>query len=412
MVGHDVWYHRAGRRVAVHGMRCCLCLRLATSCIWIEGLAHTRDANNDSWITRFASSLLPQKVIAPPPGVVPLCSEMRLTRCPRKEHRPTRMIVHGCNGLDGLGRLPLTLDMLKQTHLWDSNHQTGFCNIRIVADDQPNCASTNFGYSTLLNDPSCHALAMPSQIMSAHLERGHLAGDYLRDPKYGGDYDAVCEAMWNASLFAPRTNKLGWAGKCGHKQLSTRHVFKTMGEQYPNLTDFRCPYSKMTLVGMVQEWKYLLDVEGTGSGYSGRLPMLLRSGRLVFYVERRIQQWFMPLFTAWEHYVPISRNGADLVKNLEWVNAHPEAALQMARAGAERANIVLTQNAAIQYTNGLFASAWVKNFQCKQDMFDLCEQEIISNAQVQISKQTGQIEIFDLLAHTSNVYVLNQTRLP
>jgi len=315
-----------------------------------------------SWVVElYGRNLVPPRLIPPAPhtskGRV-----LSLSRCVGKsKHNHASQIkmvaqYFGDPGDEKLGRLEKTLEMLQEAHLWDASYLRSFCNVQIWEGDLPRCASTDLAYSFKPNDSECNTLPIPSQIMaSARAKEEELA--YSRDildPKFGGDYEIACEAMRNASRLAPNSSKVGWAGKCGHHQNSQRHQLAEIGKRFPNQMDIRCNHHNLTLFDMVLKWKYFVDVEGTGTGYSGRLPMLLRSGRLVFYVDRKQEQWFMAFFEAWEHYVPVRSDLSDFIKNLNWVNSNPDEARRMTLAGVERANAVLTRDAAIHFTNGLF----------------------------------------------------------
>ena len=103
----------------------------------------------------------------------------------------------------------------------------------------------------------------------------------------------------------------------------------------------------MSLEQQVAEWDFLIDL--SAGGFSGRLPLLLRSGRLVFYQQRALRQWFSPWFRPNEHYVPVAEDLSNLVAQVEWARTHPLDVERIVSACRQQADRVLTRSFAIEY---------------------------------------------------------------
>lgn len=126
----------------------------------------------------------------------------------------------------------------------------------------------------------------------------------------------------------PRTNKIGWCGcqSCGEK--NARPKFLQMSREMPHILDGRdvclplltedgwkdCN-ARMSYQDQIDEWKYLIDIEGCG--YSGRFKILMNTPRIVFFVDRPYQEWFFGNMIPWTHYVPVKRDLSDLLDNYQ-----------------------------------------------------------------------------------------------
>ncbi|TCP96852.1 glycosyl transferase family 90 [Cricetibacter osteomyelitidis] len=66
------------------------------------------------------------------------------------------------------------------------------------------------------------------------------------------------------------------------------------------------------------KYKYLIDIEGVG--YSGRIPFLLATGRVLFIQERKWKSWFHFDLEAYKHFIPVKNDLSDLLKQLVWVD--------------------------------------------------------------------------------------------
>ncbi|MCP1659288.1 glycosyltransferase family 90 protein [Neisseria perflava] len=65
------------------------------------------------------------------------------------------------------------------------------------------------------------------------------------------------------------------------------------------------------------DYKYLIDIEGVG--YSGRIPFLLATQRLLFIQERKWRSYFHFDLQPYKHFVPVKNDLSDLMEQLEFV---------------------------------------------------------------------------------------------
>ena len=66
----------------------------------------------------------------------------------------------------------------------------------------------------------------------------------------------------------------------------------------------------------------LLDIGG--NGYSGRLKFLLFSKRPILIVERDYVEFFHNDLQPYVHYIPVDKDLANLVTQVEWMQRNPQ----------------------------------------------------------------------------------------
>ncbi len=101
----------------------------------------------------------------------------------------------------------------------------------------------------------------------------------------------------------------------------------------------------LSLPEQVRRWNALVDVEG--KGYSGRLKLLLHSGRPVLVQDRPWHEWYWDSLVPMEHYIPVRRDLSDLLDRARWVQQNPQQAAQIGRAGQKLAQRLLTRASAV-----------------------------------------------------------------
>lgn len=196
----------------------------------------------------------------------------------------------------------------------------------------------------------------------------------------------LAEGMRNVSRSPPRTGRCGWIGSMNHPQ---RHFLFERARGLPELLEVHntyayhrltesekeasrkeqgcrgegdCkPWPKLSMEEQVERYACLVDVQG--EGYSGRLPLLLHSGRPVLVVERAEgvpldHVWYAPKLVPWEHYIPVSVDLHDLEERARWVQQHGAAAQRIADQARDFADRYLTLGFATQFlAEQLFAAA-------------------------------------------------------
>jgi hypothetical protein len=181
------------------------------------------------------------------------------------------------------------------------------------------------------------------------------------------DFDETCWDVQSAGDEPAQLPVTGWIGSV--QTHPVRSVLLRLGREHPDLLDVqqvdwvpddRGPLrtaagNALTLEEQARRWSALLDVEG--KGYSGRLKLLLHSGRPVLVQDRPWREWFWDALVPMEHYVPVRRDLSDLVPQARWVQQHPQEAAAIGRAGQKQAQQLLTRRSAVEHWAGVLTDA-------------------------------------------------------
>jgi hypothetical protein len=183
------------------------------------------------------------------------------------------------------------------------------------------------------------------------------------------DFDETCRRLAAAGEHPAELDAVGWIGSCHTHPV--RSLLYRLGQEHPNLLDIQrvewvqAPSGKqlstsagnaLSLPEQVHRWGALVDLEG--AGYSGRLKLLLHSGRPVLIQDRPWREWYWEGLVAWENYVPVKRDLSDLVPRARWVQDNWQEAARIGRAGQELARRVLTRASAVtQWARTLSSAA-------------------------------------------------------
>jgi Glycosyl transferase family 90 len=172
------------------------------------------------------------------------------------------------------------------------------------------------------------------------------------------DFDETCRAIAAAGERPAESRVAGWIGNCGTHPV--RSMLLRLGRQHPDALDVRqvewvgdasrgvalatSGDNAMSLAQQVARWDALIDVEGTG--YSGRLKLLLHSGRPVLVADRPWREWWWDRLVPMANCVPVRRDLSDLVQRVRWLQANPHEAARIGLAGRRLAERVLTRASA------------------------------------------------------------------
>jgi len=183
---------------------------------------------------------------------------------------------------------------------------------------------------------------------------------FWRWPEVGiDDYDETCRAVAAAGEHPAERDVVGWIGTT--QSNPARAVLHRLGQEHPDLLDIRsvewvrdpsrlqlssAAGNALSLPEQANRWGALIDVEG--GAYSGRLKLLLHSGRPVLIQDRPWQEWFWDELVPWENHIPVRRDLSDLIARARWVKKHAEEAAQIGRAGQALAQRLLTRTAAVE----------------------------------------------------------------
>jgi len=146
------------------------------------------------------------------------------------------------------------------------------------------------------------------------------------------DFDTMAAKLRTLSQSPPSLKKCGWVGAVNNHM---RVLFLNASVGSPHLLDAIWPQinegtgpGRHSLEEQVTLYSCLLDARGGPNGYSGRVPLLLHSGRPLLYAGRSKEHFFDRTFYTyqlpeqlkpWVHFIPIDWEGMNLVRRLHWV---------------------------------------------------------------------------------------------
>lgn len=133
------------------------------------------------------------------------------------------------------------------------------------------------------------------------------------------------ETIKNFVDTTPINNKVGWVGslqcegfprkKFLEMSLNNTEILecKLVAINTFYMDGYKDNPDKMSYQEQINQWKYLIDMEGCG--WSGRFKVLMSSPRIVFFVDRPYHEWYFGEMIPWKHYVPVKRDLSDLIDN-------------------------------------------------------------------------------------------------
>lgn len=161
---------------------------------------------------------------------------------------------------------------------------------------------------------------------------------------YEESFNEIIQEGNNPPLF----NKAFWIGAMSHY---SRFGIDTLTNKYPEIIDFRILdwNNPNNFVSLKEHCKYSILVDLRGWGGSGRLPLLLATGRPIILATRTCEQWFYHdgTFQPWVHYIPCGEKYGEvfshdeLVKSVKWAIDNPAEAAQIGKNGQEYAKNTL-----------------------------------------------------------------------
>lgn len=183
------------------------------------------------------------------------------------------------------------------------------------------------------------------------------------------NFDKVAFSLEASSKQKPLTNRCGWAGNL--KTNPVRQAFASTANK--ELIDVYAPdhlQKYMTYKDQVEKWACMIDLPG--AGYSGRVPMLLHTGRPLLVVGRANavngdrcgtdldHVFYADKLKPFVHYFPVRCDLLDLNERAKWIldpanKANVSKVAENARAFANRE---LTYHAAIEALAATLKEAW------------------------------------------------------
>lgn len=168
------------------------------------------------------------------------------------------------------------------------------------------------------------------------------------------DYEEMCNEMLKASQKQPVYNKLFWIGNvathpsrsklCEIAQSDNR--IEAYGMNWVDENGKIGPTKFVSLIDHTK-YKYLIDIQGRG--YSGRVKMLMFSGRPLFIADRRWKEYWTDDLVPFVHYIPVKEDLSDLKSQLDWAENNPEKASEIAQNAQNYASHNLRRKNAIEH---------------------------------------------------------------
>jgi len=179
------------------------------------------------------------------------------------------------------------------------------------------------------------------------------------------DYPTLVQQMIRASAIPPTSDKLFWIGNLSTNLTRQELMRLANGRQDMQIEAMTWTNSNAALPSETKlahsgnfytmpqhcQFKYLLDMQG--NGHSGRLKMLLFSGRPVLVQGRKWKEYFHNWLVPFEHYIPVEESLRDLSAKLEWARSHEEECKRIGAAGQSFALQHLTRDSAMKYLRGI-----------------------------------------------------------
>jgi hypothetical protein len=183
---------------------------------------------------------------------------------------------------------------------------------------------------------------------------------FCRWPEVGiDDFDETCRDVAAAGVHQAELDAVGWIGNI--QSHPVRGVLYRLGREHPDLLDIHrvewvrvasrtqlssAAGNALSLPEQARRWGALIDVEG--GAYSGRLKVLLHSGRPVLVQDRPWREWYWDRLVPWVNHIPVKRDLSDLVSRAQWVKDNREEATRIGQAGQQLARNLLTRPSAVE----------------------------------------------------------------
>ncbi|TCP96850.1 glycosyl transferase family 90 [Cricetibacter osteomyelitidis] len=168
------------------------------------------------------------------------------------------------------------------------------------------------------------------------------------------NYTETMTEIIRRSRMPPQSDKLFWIGNVQtHKN---RSMFMKIAAAHPDKIEAHDTMVSNKFLGKSvpyislpdhTHYKYLIDIEG--NGYSGRIPFLLATGRVLFIQERRWKSYFHFDLDPYKHFIPVKNDFSDLLQQIDFVESNGEAYYrEIAQNALEFAQNNLTYEKAVE----------------------------------------------------------------
>jgi len=172
---------------------------------------------------------------------------------------------------------------------------------------------------------------------------------------YIPDYEKKCEEIIKASQKTPLyQNRVFWAGNVDTHE--SRKILEKYSKIYSWIDVYNSSnsssnknYNKDLFVSLEDHCKYQFLIDLRGVGYSGRVKLLLFSGRCLFLQDREFEEWYYSHLKPFVHFIPIKDDLSDLNDKYYWALNNSRKVDQIAKNAQEFAIKYLTKNTAIEF---------------------------------------------------------------
>jgi hypothetical protein len=169
------------------------------------------------------------------------------------------------------------------------------------------------------------------------------------------NFDEKARSLANASSADPTFDRAFWTGRILAPAREALAEFSKNSsssveivDSTPNYNDLIHLYQTgfMTMEEQVAKYRYMIDVEGTG--YSGRLKLLLHARRAVLMLDRPYKEYFYDDLEPFRHYVPVLRYSSNILERVDWLRSNPAREAEIIKEAQHFARERLTRAKAIE----------------------------------------------------------------
>lgn len=180
------------------------------------------------------------------------------------------------------------------------------------------------------------------------------------------DYQETFNSMVSFGAHDPSDDRAFWIGAISHLiNPAPRILGAQVANKNPNKLDFRVIEWKNRgmqqtshthgYVSLQDHCKYRVLIDFGGAGYSGRIPLLLASGRPVILVGHPQEAWFYwdGTLIPWTHFIPCGVQNGDSLSFYEietainWTFENRTEAENIGKQGQQYAQKYLTRDAVV-----------------------------------------------------------------
>ena len=169
------------------------------------------------------------------------------------------------------------------------------------------------------------------------------------------DYVQTCNDIVKASQAKPAfLNHIFWAGNIQTHESRMLLMDRSMDFDWLTVVDTSIKSGSPdnvsnNFVSLVDHCKYSFLIDLQGIGYSGRVKLLLFSGRCLFLQEREFEEWFYQYLVPYVHFIPLRNDLSDLEEKYNWAVNNPNEADKIAINAQRLAADILTRKGAVRY---------------------------------------------------------------